>query len=287
MKKLCLTSVLFVLLGGALFAEGFKLSGGVGFAYMNHYALSKYKVDNSFKKLVEDELNALTKGDATVESESAKKMYNSLMVGLDIRAGRDYTYNEFGGYFSMNVGLPFDVNLIFPTPMDIALKSTNVTQLSSSFITDTQFGMYINLFTQQPVQLSIGTGLAFNWTRTTRDLPVKSLENLTKLDGTPINTNSIESISEQSNLKMFGVGVNVSLTYFFSNSIGLFFSVNNSCYFYDMGSDSHLVGKLSSGQTFSYKIAKDGKIGNADVASFGKNTFANNFAAKAGFSFRI
>lgn len=286
MKKLGITLVLSIALG-AVCAEGFKLSGGVGFGYMNHYGFSKYTVDSTFKKLVEDELNGLTKGNAIVESETSKKLYNSLMVGLDIRAGRDYTYNEFGGYFSLNVGLPFDVKFVSPSPMDIALKSTEETKLNSSFITDTQFGMYINLFTQSPVQLSIGTGLAFSWARTMRDLPVASLANLTKSDGTPINTSSIESISEQSSVKMFGVGVNVSLTYFFSNSIGLFFSVNNSCYFRDMGSDSHLMGKLSSGQTFSYKIAKDGKIGNADVASFGKNTFANNFGAKAGFSFRI
>lgn len=286
MKKLGITLVLLVAIG-VVFAEGFKLSGGVGFGYMNHYGLSKYKVDSTFKKLVEDELNGLTKGYATVESETAKKLYNSLMVGLDIRAGRDYTYNEFGGYFSMNVGLPFSVKFISPSPMDLALKSTGVTKLNSSFITDTQFGMYINLFSQSPVQFSIGTGLAFNWARTMRDLPVESLENLKKADGTPISTSSIESIAEQSNVKMLGVGVNVSLTYFFSNSIGLFFSINNSCYFYDMGSDSHLMGKLSSGQTFSYKIAKDGKVGNADIASFGKNTFANNLGAKMGFSFRI
>lgn len=286
MRKFSLALLMFVVLG-ALFAEGFKLSGGVGFAYMNHYGISKYKVDSAFKKLVEDELNALTKGDATVESEAAKKLYNSLMVGLDIRAGRDFTYNEFGGYFSVNVGLPFDVKFISQSPMDIALKSTGITRLNSSFITDAQFGMYVTLFTQNSVQLSIGTGLAFNWARTMRELPVESLANLTKSDGAPINTSSIESISERSDVKMFGAGVSVSLTYFFSNSIGLFFSVNNSCYFHDMGSDSHLIGKLGSGQTFSYKIAKDGKIGNADVASFGRNIFANNFAAKAGFSFRI
>lgn len=286
MKKLSLTLVLFVALS-AVFAEGFKLSGGVGFGYMNHYGLSKYRVDSEFKKLLESELNALTKGDVTVENETTKKLYNSLMVGLDIRAGRDYTYNEFGGYFSMNIGLPFDVKLLSPSPMDIALKSTEITHLNSSFVADTQFGMYINLFTQSAVQLSIGTGLAFNWMRTMRELPVESLANLTKTDGNSINTSSIESMSEQSNIKMFGIGVNVGLTYFFSNSIGLFFSINDSCYFHDMGSDSQLIGKLSSGQTFSYKIAKDGKIGNADIASFGKNTFANNFVAKAGFSFRI
>lgn len=286
MKKMTLTLLLFVALS-AVFAEGFKLSGGVGFAYMNHYSLSKYKVDSAFKQLLENELNGLTKGDATVESETMKKLYNSLMVGLDIRAGRDYTYNEFGGYFSMNVGLPFDVKFLSPSPMDVALKTTTVTRLNSSFMADTQFGMYINLFTQSPVQLSVGTGLAFNWTRTMRDLPVESLKNLTKADGSPIDTSSIESIGEQSNVKMFGVGVNIALTYFFSNSIGLFFSLSNSCYFHDMGSDSQLIGKLTSGQTFSYKIAKDGKVGNANIASFGKNTFANNFAAKAGFSFRI
>jgi len=286
MKKIGLTLLLFFALS-VVFAEGFKLSGGVGFAYMNHYGLSKYKVDSAFKKLVEDELNGLTKGDATVESETAKKMYNSLMVGIDIRAGRDFTYNEFGGYFSMNVGLPFDVKFMSYSPMDVALKTTTVTHLNSSFLADTQFGMYINLFTQSPVQLSIGSGLAFNWTRTMRELPVESLKNLTKADGNPIDTSSIESISEQSNVKMFGVGVNIALTYFFSNSIGVFFSLNNSCYFYDMGSDSQLTGKLNSGQTFSYKIAKDGKVGNADIASFGKNTFANNFASKVGFSFRI
>lgn len=278
--------MLFVVIG-TLFAEGFKLSGGVGFSYMNHYALSKYTVDSSFKKLVEDELNALTKGDATVESETAKKLYNSMMVGLDIKAGRDYTYNEFGGYFSVNVGLPFDVKFLSPSPMDVALKSTTVTNLNSSFITDTQFGLYINLFTQSPVQLYIGTGLAFNWTKTMRELPVDSLSNLKKSDGSAINVSSIESISEQANVKMLGVGVNIGLTYYFSNSIGLFFSITDSCYFYDMGSDSHLVGKLSSGQTFSYRIAKDGRVGNADIASFGKNTFANNLGAKAGFAFRI
>ena len=286
MKKMTLTLLLFVALS-AVFAEGFKLSGGVGFAYMNHYSLSKYKVDSAFKQLLENELNGLTKGDATVESETMKKLYNSLMVGLDIRAGRDYTYNEFGGYFSMNVGLPFDIKFLSHSPMDVALKTTTVTRLNSSFMADTQFGMYINLFTQSPVQLSVGTGLAFNWTRTMRDLPVESLKNLTKADGSPIDTSSIESIGEQSNVKMFGVGVNIALTYFFSNSIGLFFSLSNSCYFHDMGSDSQLIGKLTSGQTFSYKIAKDGKVGNANIASFGKNTFANNSAAKAGFSFRI
>lgn len=286
MKRLSFALFLFVM-SLALFAEGFKLSGGVGFAYMNHYGLSTYRVGSSFKSLIENELNALTKGDATVESTTAKKLYHAMMVGLDLRAGRDFTYNEFGGYLSVNVGLPFNVKFISPSPLDIALKSTKETKLNSSFVTDTQIGLYINLFTQSPVQLSIGSGVSFNWAKTMRDLPLSSLSNLLKADGSAINISSIESISEQSNVKMLGLGVNIGLTYFFSNSIGLLFSISDSCYFYDMGSDCQLIGRLTSGESFSYKIAKDGKIGNSEVESFGKNTYSNNFGFKAGFAFRI
>ena len=34
-------------------------------------------------------------------------------------------------------------------------------------------------------------------------------------------------------------------------------------------------------------IAKDGKLKSSETTSFGKNSFANNFGVKAGFSFRI
>lgn len=279
--------LIFLLLTSLVFSEGFKLSGGIGFAYMNHYGISKYKVDSDFKKMLEKELSGLTSGSAIVESENAKKMYNSMMIGVDLRAGREFTYNEFGGYFSLNVGIPYNVSLLTPSPMDLVLQATSIKKLNSSFVADTQGGLYINLFTQHACQLYIGTGIAFNWVKTMRELPVSSFGNLTKSDGTPIDTSSIESISEQNIVKMVGVGINIGLTYYFSNSVGLFFSINDSCYFRDIGSEYALIGKLVSGQTFSYKIAKDGKIGGADVSSFGKNTFANNFGIKGGFAFRI
>ena len=277
----------FLLFAGLSFCEGFKLSGGIGFAYMNHYGISKYKVDSDFKKMLEKELLGLTTGNATVETEGAKKMYNSMMVGLELRAGKEFTYNEFGGYFSLNVGIPYNVSLLAPSPMDVILQASSIKKLNSSFIADTQGGLYINLFTKRACQLYIGTGLAFNWVKSVRELPVSSLANLTKADGTPIDTSSIGSISEQNVVKMVGVGINIGLTYYFSNSIGIFFSINDSCYFRDIGSEYSLIGKLVTGQTFSYKIAKDGKISGEDVSSFGRNTFANNFGIKGGFAFRI
>jgi len=277
----------FLFLATLSFCEGFKLSGGIGFAYMNHYAISKYKVDNDFKKMLEKELAGLTTGDAIIETESSKKLYNSMMVGLELRAGKEFTYNEFGGYFSLNVGIPYNVSLIIPSPTDVVLQASSITKLNSSFIADTQGGLYINLFNKKACQLYIGTGLAFNWVKSIRELPVSSLGNLTKLDGTPVDTSSIENISEQSVVKMVGVGINVGLTYYFSDSIGLFFSINDSCYFRDIGSEYGLVGKLITGQTFSYKVAKDGKISGEDVSSFGRHTFANNFGIKGGFAFRI
>jgi hypothetical protein len=270
-----------------LFAEGFKLSGGLGFSYMNHYALSKYKIDSAFARILEAELGSLGGGEVIVENAAAKKMYNSMMVGLDIKFGRDFTYNEFGGYFSINVGFPFKVSIKTPSPMDMILHASNLTKLNSSIITDTQAGFYINLFSSSPVQLYIGTGIAFNWAKSQRDLPITALSNIKKADGTPIDTSLIDSISEVSIIKMLGLGADIGLTYYFSDSIGLFFSVHNSFYFYDLGSDLSLMGKLKSGNTFTYKIARDGKLGNTDTASFGKNTISNNFGIKTGFSFRI
>ena len=278
---------LLFLLSFALFSEGFKLSGGVGFSYMNHYALSKYKIDSAFTNILETELGVLGKGEATVENASSKKMYNSMMVGLDLKFGRDFTYNEFGGYVSINVGFPFNVSIKTPSPMDIVLHASSLTKLNSSIITDTQAGFYINLFSSSPVQLYIGTGLAFNWAKSQRDLPITSLSSMKKSDGTPVDTSLIDSISEMSIIKMLGVGADIGLTYYFSDSIGLFFSIHDSFYFYDLGSDLSLVGKLKSGNTFTYKISKDGKLKDSDTASFGKNAFANNFGVKAGFSFRI
>lgn len=287
MKKVAIT-LCFVVLSSFVFTEGgLKLSGGVGFSYMNHYALSKYSVGSAFKGILQNELNALTPGDAIVENATTKKMYNSMMVGLDLKFGGDLTYNEFGGYLSINVGIPYTISLLSPSPMDIVLKASALNKLNSSVIADSQIGLYINLFSQSPVQLYIGTGLAFNWLNHRRDLPVSSLANLKKTDGSNVDISSIDSISEQATTKMLGVGINIGLTYYFSNSIGLFFSVNDSCYFYDMGSDYSLVGKLTNGHDFTYRIAKDGKLANEDVASFGKNTFANNFGVKTGFSFRI
>lgn len=287
MKKVAIT-LCFVVLSSFVFTEGgLKLSGGVGFSYMNHYALSKYSVGSAFKGILQNELNALTPGDAIVENATTKKMYNSMMVGLDLKFGGDLTYNEFGGYLSINVGIPYTISLLSPSPMDIVLKASALNKLNSSVIADSQIGLYINLFSQSPVQLYIGTGLAFNWLNHRRDLPVSSLANLKKTDGSNVDISSIDSISEQATTKMLGVGINIGLTYYFSNSIGLFFSVNDSCYFYDMGSDYSLVGKLTNGHDFTYRIAKDGKLANEDVASFGKNTFANNFGIKTGFSFRI
>lgn len=286
MKKIKLTIVLLVVME-ALCAEGFKLSGGAGFGYMNHYVISKYEANGSFKELIEPEPNALTKGNATVDSEIAKKLYNSLMVGLDVRLGGSFTYSEFGGYFSMNLGFPFDVKLLSPSPLDVFLKSTNATTLNSSFITDTQAGLYVNLFAKRPLQLSLGAGLAFNWTRVAKELPVGSISALNGVNNSPFGTSSIESISEKSDVKMVGVGFKVGVTYFFSKSVGFFCSLNNSCYFHDMANDWQLIGKLGSGETFTYKIEKDGKIGNADVANFGTNSFANNFMTKVGFSFKI
>lgn len=287
MRKVII-ALFFVVASTLIFAEGaLKLSGGVGFSYMNHYALSKYSVGSAFKGILENELNGFAAGSAVVENATTKKMYNSMMVGLDLKFGGDLTYNEFGGYFSINVGIPYTISLLSPSPMDIVLKASALNKLNSSVIADTQVGLYINLFSQSPVQLYIGTGVAFNWVNHKRDLPVSSLSNLHKEDGSSIDTSSIDSISEQASTKMLGLGVNIGLTYYFSNSIGLFFSINDSCYFYDMGSDYSLVGKLTNGHDFTYKIAKDGKLANEDVASFGKNTFANNFGVKAGFSFRI
>lgn len=287
MTKKSVLSCLLFLVSLALFSEGFKLSGGVGFSYMNHYALSKYKIDTAFSNVLEAELGALGKGEAIVENASARKMYNSMMAGLDLKFGRDFTYNEFGGYVSINVGLPFNVSIKTPSPMDIILHASSLTKLNSSLITDTQAGFYINLFSSSPVQLYIGTGLAFNWAKSQRELPITSLSSIKKSDGTPIDTSLIDSISEVSVIKMLGVGADIGLTYYFSDSIGLFFSVHNSFYFYDLGSDLNLMGKLKSGNTFTYKIAKDGKLANSDTTSFGKNTIANNFGVKAGFSFRI
>lgn len=286
MKKIAL-ALCFVVASSFVFAEGFKLSGGVGFSYMNHYAISKYSVGSAFKGILESELNGLTAGSAVVENATAKKMYNSMMVGLDLKFGMDLTYNEFGGYLSANVGIPYKISFLTPSPMDVVLKASALNKLNSSIIADTQLGFYINLFSQSPVQLYMGTGLAFNWLKHKRDLPVASLSNLHKADGSNIDVSSIDSISEQVTTRMLGIGINIGLTYYFSNSIGLFFSINDSCYFYDMGSDCSLVGKLANGHDFTYKIAKDGKLASEDVASFGKNTFANNFGVKAGFSFRI
>ena len=287
MRKIVL-ALCFIVASSFVFAEGgLKLSGGVGFSYMNHYALSKYSVGSALKGILQNELNALTQGDAVVENATTKKMYNSMMVGLDLKFGGDLTYNEFGGYLSINVGIPYTVSLLSPSPMDIVLKASALNKLNSSIIADSQIGLYINLFSQSPVQLYIGTGVAFNWLNHRRDLPVSSLANLKKADGSNIDVSSIDSISEQATTKMLGLGINIGLTYYFSNSIGLFFSVNDSCYFYDMGSDYSLVGKLTNGHDFTYRIAKDGKLASEDVVSFGKNTFANNFGVKAGFSFRI
>ena len=287
MAKKTIVCCLLFLISLTLFSEGFKLSGGVGFSYMNHYAISKYKVDSAFSNILENELGILGKGEAIVENASAKKMYNSMMVGLDLKFGRDFTYNEFGGYVSINVGFPFDVSIKMPSPMDMILHASTLTKLNSSVIADSQGGFYINLFSSSPVQLYIGTGIAFNWAKSQRDLPITSLSNIKKSDGTPIDTSLIDSISEVSIVKMLGVGTDIGLTYYFSDSIGLFFSVHNSFYFYDLGSDLSLMGKLKSGNTFTYKIAKDGKLGNSDTTSFGKNTISNNFGVKAGFSFRI
>lgn len=287
MTKKNILGFLLFLFSLTLFSEGFKLSGGVGFSYMNHYALSKYKIDSAFTNILETELGVLGKGEAIVENASSKKMYNSMMVGLDLKFGRDFTYNEFGGYVSINVGLPFDVLIKTPSPMDMILHASSLTKLNSSIITDSQAGFYINLFSSSPAQLYIGTGLAFNWARSQRDLPITSLSNIKKNDGTPVDTSLMENISEVSIVKMLGFGVDIGLTYYFSNSIGLFFSVHNSFYFYDLGSDLSLIGKLKTGSTFTYKIAKDGKLKSSDTASFGKNAFANNFGVKAGFSFRI
>ncbi|MGP1439926.1 MAG: hypothetical protein ACTTJ3_04205 [Treponema sp.] len=287
MTKRSTLSCLLFLLSLTLFSEGFKLSGGVGFSYMNHYALSKYKIDTALSNMLESELGVLGKGEAIVENATAKKMYNSMMAGLDLKFGRDFTYNEFGGYVSINVGFPFNVSIKTPSPMDLILHATTLTKLNSSLITDTQAGFYINLFSSSPVQLYIGTGLAFSWAKSQRDLPITSLSNIKKSDGTPIDTSLFDSISEVSIIKMLGVGTDIGLTYYFSDSIGLFFAVHNSFYFYDLGSDLNLTGKLKNGNTFTYKIAKDGKLANSDTASFGKNTIANNFGVKAGFSFRI
>lgn len=284
-KKNALSFLLF-LFSLTLFAEGFKLSGGVGFSYMNHYAISKHKVDSAFANILERELGVIVKGDI-VENVSSKKMYNSMMVGLDLKFGRDFTYNEFGGFVSINVGFPFSVSIKTPSPMDMILHATSLTKLNSSIITDSQAGFYINLFSSSPVQLYIGTGLAFNWAKSQRDLPVTSLSSIKKSDGTSVDTSLIDSISEVSVIKMLGVGVDIGLTYYFSDSIGLFSSIHNSFYFYDLGSDLHLMGKLKTGNTFNYKIAKDGKLKDSDTASFGRNTIANNFGVKAGFSFRI
>ncbi|MGP1437814.1 MAG: hypothetical protein ACTTKH_01935 [Treponema sp.] len=285
-KKNALGFLLF-LLSFSLFAEGFKLSGGVGFSYMNHYALSKYKIDSAFTKMLEAELGVLGKGEAIIENASSKKMYNSMMVGLDLKFGRDFTYNEFGGYVSINVGFPFTVSIQTPSPMDIILHASSLTKLNSSIITDTQAGLYINLFSNSSVQLYIGTGVAFNWAKTQRDLPITALSHIKKSDGTPIDTSLIDSISEVSVIKMLGLGADIGLTCYFSDSIGVFFSVHNSFYFYDLGSDLNLMGKLKSGNTFTYKIAKDGKLGNSDTTSFGQNALSNNFGIKTGFSFRI
>lgn len=277
----------FLLLANLSFCEGFKLSGGIGFAYMNHYAISQYRVDNEFREKLQKELAGLTQGNAVVETEGAKKIYNSVMIGLELRAGKQFTYNEFGGYFSLNVGMPYNVSLLSPSPMDVVLQATSISKLNSSFITDTQAGLYVNLFNKRACQLYIGTGIAFSWVKSMRELPVSSLSNLNKSDGTPIDTSSIENINEQSIVKMTGMGINIGLTYYFSNTLGLFFSINDSWYFQDMGSEYNLVGKLVTGQAFSYKIARNGKIGDEDVSSFGRNVFANNFGFKGGIAFRI
>jgi len=285
-KKIALF-LLLSLSSFTLFSEGFKLSGGVGFSYMNHYTLSMYKIDSAFTQILEKELAFLGKGEAIVENPSSKKMYNSMMVGLDLKFGKDLIDKEFGGYVSINVGFPFKVSIKAPSPMDMILHTSSLTKLNSSIITDSQAGFYLNLFSTSPVQLYIGTGLAFNWAKSQRDLPIESLSKIIKSDGTPVDTSSIDSISEVSIIKMLGLGLDIGLTYYFSDSIGLFFSIHDSFYFYDLGSDLNLTGKLKSGNTFTYKIAKDGKLGNTDTASFGKNTFANNLGLKAGFSFRI
>lgn len=73
----------------------------------------------------------------------------------------------------------------------------------------------------------------------------------------------------------------------FLKALVFFFSIHDSFYFYDMGSDSTLIGKFSNGNDFTYRIAKDGKITNDNISTFGKNTYTNNFGVKAGFSFRV
>lgn len=272
MKRLSFVFCL-MFLSHLAFAEGFKLSGGIGFSYMNHYAMSKYSVDNALKDIS--------------ENSTTKKMYNSMMVGLDLKFGGNLTYNEFGGYLSINVGMPYKVSMIAPSPIDVLLNATALSKLNSSLITDSQLGLYVNLFSKSPVQLYFGTGVAFNWVKSQRELSSSSLSKLHNQDGSLLDVSKIASVSEQSNTKMVGIGSIIGLTCYFSESIGFFFSIHDSFYFYDMGSDSTLIGKFSNGNDFTYRIAKDGKITNDNISTFGKNTYTNNFGVKAGFSFRV
>ena len=235
MKHKKIVLVLIILAASAVFAfADFAISFGP--AYTNYFVHTKN--EGNFSAFSNDVQNAL--------KNAKDEKNNAAGVAVDLRAGFIYLMAQIAFPGKNHTDL-----------MKGATAEKNKFVVKNAFILDTQLGAGITLFKKTRFNLFLGGGIGFNAMKATQSVYIHSQEfKYDKLD------------------VMFGLGVNVLASYYFTNIIGIYAGIADTFYFTPLKVEK----KFKHGNQEHTISNTDGSI---------KEVIANSLNLKLGISIRL
>ena len=235
MKHKKIVLVLIILAASAVFAfADFAISFGP--AFTNYFVHTKN--EGNFSTFSNDVQNAL--------KNAKDEKNNAAGVAVDLRAGFIYLMAQIAFPGKNHTDL-----------MKGATAEKDKFVVKNAFILDSQLGVGITLFKKTPFNLFLGGGLGLNAMKATQTVSIASQDiSYDKLD------------------VMFGVGVNVLASFYFTDMIGIYGGIADTVYFAPL------------------KVKKTFKVGNQEYTVSNTNNnikevIANSVNLKLGLSIRL